>query len=62
MTLRGMTGVPPVLGLAVEQLRVQGRPVDNTLPPGFALGGALDQAPLEQFDGIPTATGCGGSS
>ncbi len=44
--------VPPVLGMAVEQLRVQGRPVDNTLLPGFALDGAFARAPLEQFDGI----------
>jgi len=29
-----MTEVPPVLGMAVEQLRIQGRPVDNTLLPG----------------------------
>lgn len=53
--------VPPVLGMAVEQLRVQGRPVDNTLLPGFALDGAFARAPLERFDGIhrprPAAVG-----
>ncbi len=47
--------------MAVEQLRVQGRPVDNTLLPGFALDGAFARAPLEQFDGIhrprPAAVG-----
>lgn len=61
VTFQGMTGVPSALGMAVEQLSVQGRPVDNTLLPGFALDGAFARAPLEQFDGIyrprPAAVG-----